>query len=88
MAFFKGSFYETVPLFAPSDMKKTVFDGVRARPLDRPEPVLEHSVALKERLDSVAHHFYSGPESHTVQDMNWRVGGHQGPAYGNRQGNI
>lgn len=57
--FFKGSFYELTPLFAPDDEGRTVFDGLRARALDRPEPILEHSVALKERLDSLGHHYYA-----------------------------
>jgi hypothetical protein len=61
LAFFKGSYYEQVPLFEPDDTGKTVFAGLRARPLARPEPVLEHTVALKERLDSVAHHYYAEP---------------------------
>ena len=61
MAFFKGSYYENVPLFEPDDTGKKVFDGLRARPLGKAEPVLEHSVALKERLDSVAHHYYAEP---------------------------
>lgn len=65
MAFFKGSYYETVPLFAPNEKGETVFDGLRARPLGKPEPVLEHSVAMKERLDSIAHHYYS-------QSRDWR----------------
>jgi len=59
MAFFKGSYYENVPLFAPNDKGEKVFEGLRARELDRPEPVLEHSVALKERLDGIAHHYYA-----------------------------
>ena len=59
MAFFKGSYYENVPLFDPNDKGETVFEGPRARALDQPEPVLEHSVALKERLDSIAHHYYA-----------------------------
>lgn len=59
MAFFKGSYYENVLLFAPNDKGDTVFDGLRARSLSQPEPVLEHSVSLKERLDSIAHHYYA-----------------------------
>ncbi len=59
MAFFKGSYYENVPLFTPDDRGETVFEGVRARRLEKPEPILEHSVTLKERLDSMAHHFYA-----------------------------
>ena len=65
MAFFKGSYYENVPLFEPDDTGKKIFDGLRARPLSKAEPVLEHSVALKERLDSVAHHYYAEP-------LDWR----------------
>ncbi len=59
MAFFKGSYYENIPLFTPNDKGETVFDGVTARPLNKLEPVLEHSVSLKERLDSIAHHYYA-----------------------------
>jgi hypothetical protein len=59
MAFFKGSFYENVPLFAATDEGVTVFRGLQPRKLDHPEAILEHSVALKERLDSVAHYYYA-----------------------------
>ena len=59
MAFFKGSYYEKVPLFDPDENGKTIFDGLRARNIVSREPVLEHSVALKERLDSIAHHYYA-----------------------------
>lgn len=65
MAFFKGSYYETVPLFEPDEEGRSVFTGVQARPLARVEPVLEHSVALKERLDSLAQHYYA-------QSRDWR----------------
>lgn len=57
--FFKGSFYEKTPLFSPDEEGETLFGGLRARSLARPEAILEHSVALKERLDSVAHHYYA-----------------------------
>lgn len=59
MAFFKGSYYEKVPLFTPNDKGEKVFEGLRARSLNKLEPVLEHSVSLKERLDSIAHHYYA-----------------------------
>lgn len=59
MAFFKGSYYENILQFASNDKGETVFDGLRARPLSKLEPVLEHSVSLKERLDSIAHHYYA-----------------------------
>lgn len=61
MTFFKGSYYENVPLFEPDEEGRSVFAGVQARPMARVEPVLEHSVALKERLDSVAQHYYAQP---------------------------
>lgn len=61
MTFFKGSYYENVPLFDPDDDGRTVFKGLRARPLAAPEPVLQHFVSLKERLDSIAHHYYAEP---------------------------
>lgn len=59
MAFFKGSYYENVPLFDPDEKGETVFEGLRARAVSQPEPVLEHSVSLKERLDSIAHNYYA-----------------------------
>jgi hypothetical protein len=61
MTFFKGSYYENVPLFEPDDEGRSVFGGVQARPMPKVAPVLEHSVALKERLDSVAQHYYAQP---------------------------
>ncbi len=61
MAFFKGSYYENVPLFEPDVEGRSAFAGVQPRPMAKVEPVLEHSVALKERLDSLAHHYYAQP---------------------------
>jgi hypothetical protein len=63
MAFFKGSDYERTPLFAPTEDGATVFRGVRARALRRTDPVLEHSVMFKERLDSVAHEYFAEPRA-------------------------
>ncbi len=57
--FFKGSFYENTLLFSPDEEGRTFFSGLRARSLDQPEAILEHSVALKERLDSLGHHYYA-----------------------------
>lgn len=59
MAFFKGSAYELTPPFEPDDLGALPFRGVRARRLRRPEAVLEHTVALRERLDSVAHEYFA-----------------------------
>jgi hypothetical protein len=59
MAFFKGSAYERTPLFEPDETGKSVFKGLRARRLRNPEPVLEHTVAAKNRLDSVSHEYFA-----------------------------
>ena len=63
MAFLKGSYYLTVPLFAPDETGKVLFKGTRPRPLQAPDPILEHSIALKDRLDSVAQHYYADPRA-------------------------
>lgn len=65
MAFFKGSAYEFTPLFEPTDSGQDVFRGLRARAIRWPEAVLEHTVVLKERLDSLAHEYYA-------QGRDWR----------------
>ena len=65
MAFFKGSAYEFTPVFEPGTHG---FRGLRTRRIRRPEAVLEHTVALKERLDSVAHEYFA--ES---RDWRWLV---------------
>jgi nucleoid-associated protein YgaU len=61
MAFFKGSYYQNLPIFdSPEDGTKP-FKGVRARPVPAPESVLEHFVALGDRLDTLAQHYYAEP---------------------------
>lgn len=56
MAIFKGSAYELTEVFEPGTHG---FRGLRARRIRRPEAVLEHTVSLKERLDSVAHEYFA-----------------------------
>ncbi len=68
MAFFKGSAYEFTPVFEPTDSGDVVFRGLRARRIRHPDPVLEHTVSLKERLDSVAQDYFA--ES---RDWRWLV---------------
>lgn len=64
MTFFKGSRYETATGFDPDEQTGEVgFPGIRARLPNTPEPVLEHTVALKERLDSLAQHYYGDSRS-------------------------
>lgn len=68
MAFFKGSAYEFTPVFDRTDAGELVFRGLRARRIRRPDPVLEHTVALGERLDSVAQDYFA-----EGRDWRWLV---------------
>jgi hypothetical protein len=63
MALFKGSRYETVPAFDPDPEGRTDFRGLKPRPIGDAEPILEHSVAMKERLDSLSYHYYREPRA-------------------------
>lgn len=58
MAFFKGSYYQHLPTF---EGEGSAFRGVRARPVVPPEPVLEHSIVVADRLDGLAQHYYANP---------------------------
>ncbi len=57
MAFFKGSYYQNLPEFDAD----SGFRGVRARPIADPEPVLEHSIAVADRLDGLGQNYYANP---------------------------
>ena len=59
MAFFKGSAYMFTPLFDVAENEQKPFRGLRGRRLRQPIPLLEHSVELKQRLDSLAHEYYA-----------------------------
>ncbi|WP_019960104.1 hypothetical protein [Woodsholea maritima] len=59
MAFFKGSFYETTPLFEADEDGILIFKGIRARRRDTPDPILEHSIEAGTRLDALAQHYYA-----------------------------
>lgn len=65
MAFFKGSAYENVRLFEDDDSGASVFRGLRTRLIRKPDPVLEHTIGLKERLDSLSHEYY-------LESRDWR----------------
>ena len=72
MAFFKGSYYENVPTFVDEDGE--TFRGPRARPIATPEAVLEHSIHVGDRLDSLGHHFYANAHDwRRVADCNPQV---------------
>ena len=60
MAFFKGSYYETVATFE-EDSEGQAFRGPRARPIGRPQAVLEHAIMVGDRLDALGQHFYANP---------------------------
>lgn len=66
MAFLKGSDYATTPEFVPDEEGRGDFAGTRARDLRRTEPVLEHTVHRRERLDSLAWNYYG-------EARGWRV---------------
>lgn len=61
MAFFKGSYYQNLPHFEGDEGEDAPFRGVRARSIADPEPILEHAVAIGDRLDSLGQHYYSNP---------------------------
>ena len=65
MAFLKGSRYGTLDRFAPDESGATVFKGVMPRPIPPATPVLEHGVAVRDRLDQLAHNFYRNPRDWT-----------------------
>lgn len=60
MPFFKGSYYEKLKVF-DAETGASTFRGVRARPISDPEPVLEHAVAVADRLDTLSQHYYANP---------------------------
>jgi len=60
MVFVNGSRYGNLPRFE-TDENGGGFKGVMPRALPVATPVLEHSVALKERLDQLAFNFYRNP---------------------------
>lgn len=71
MAFFKGSYYETIPVFDPPEDGSKGFRGVRARPVPRAEPVLEHTVSVGDRLDQISQNYYANPRDwRRVADCN------------------
>ncbi len=57
--FQKGSRYANARLFDPAPDGKTVFAGVRPRPIVPASGVIEHVVKAGERLDLLARHYYN-----------------------------
>jgi hypothetical protein len=61
MALFKGSYYEAARAFDPPEDGRPGFKGLRPRVLADPEPVLEHVVAVGDRLDGLGQNYYANP---------------------------
>ncbi|WP_238366289.1 hypothetical protein [Mesobacterium pallidum] len=61
MAFFKGSWYEDLPPFDPPEDGTRGFRGTRARAIPAPQPVLEHGVAVGDRIDQLGQNYYGNP---------------------------
>jgi len=55
----KGSRYERTPRFAPDASGVRPFDGLRPRPIETTEGVVEHRVREGDRLDLLARHYYN-----------------------------
>jgi hypothetical protein len=71
MPLFKGSRYETVRPFDPDPEGRPLFRGLKARPIGIPEPILEYTVELLNRLDGLAQHFYREPRAwHRLAEAN------------------
>lgn len=61
MAIFKGSAYETTRGFTPPEDGSAPFKGLRARTIADPEAILEHRVAVGDRVDALGQHYYANP---------------------------
>ncbi len=61
MAFLKSSRYGALDRFDGT----SPFQGIRPRPITPATPVLEHTIALKDRLDVLAQNFYRNPRDWT-----------------------
>ncbi|MES2442392.1 MAG: hypothetical protein V4574_06145 [Pseudomonadota bacterium] len=71
MAVFRGSRYEGVAAFEPSDDGTRPFAGLLPRPVPVPEGVVEHMVARLDRLDSLAHDYFGEPRRwHRLAEAN------------------
>jgi hypothetical protein len=61
MALFKGSYYETTRSFDAPEDGSPAFRGLRPRTIADPEPILEHSVSVGDRVDGLGQHYYANP---------------------------
>jgi len=71
MSLFRGSRYADVPPFGPAPDGTLPFKGLRARRVGPAAGVIEHTVAIKERLDQLAHEYYDEPRLwHRIVEAN------------------
>ena len=61
MSLLRGSRYAEAPLFAPAPDGTIPFKGLRTRRVGPAPGVVEHAVAIRERLDQLAHRYYDEP---------------------------
>jgi hypothetical protein len=61
MTLFKGSWYETTRAFDPPEEGGPWFRGLRPRSIAAPEPILEHSIVVGDRVDGLGQHYYANP---------------------------
>ena len=52
---FKKSRYQDTPLFTADEQGNPVFPGLRARSIGAATPVIEHEIAVGDRLDPRGH---------------------------------
>ena len=56
---FKKSRYQDTPLFTADEQGNPVFPGLRARSIGAATPVIEHEIAVGDRLDHLGRHYYN-----------------------------
>lgn len=71
MAVFRGSRYELVANFTPDPEGRRHCKGLLPRNVSVPEAILEHPVAVKDRLDTLGQNYYREPRLwHRVVEAN------------------
>ena len=58
---FKGSYYEATRSFDAPEDGSAPFKGLRARTIANPEAILEHKIAVGDRVDALGQHYYANP---------------------------
>ncbi len=61
MTLLRGSRYADAGFFEPGPDGTVPFRGLRPRRVGSAPGVVEHTIAIRERLDGLAHHYYVEP---------------------------